>query len=213
MVKVGGGLCATPGALDVVGRALAEAGRRHRLLVVPGGGPFADAVRAFDRREGLSADAAHWMAILAMDQYAYVLVERIPGAVLVEEPGTIGAALGGTGVAVLAPSRWLRAADVLPHDWGATSDSAAAFVAGALDAERLVLIKPEGGGSAAGRGGSPLRAGVAGGAAVVDAGMGTGGRAGKAAGRIEPPPSPLRRRSAYPATDLRPTPSAAAAPA
>jgi 5-(aminomethyl)-3-furanmethanol phosphate kinase len=149
VVKVGGGLSATPGALEVVGRALAEAGRRHRLLVVPGGGPFADAVRAFDRREGLSADAAHWMAILAMDQYAYVLVERIPGAVLVEEPGAIGAALGGIGVAVLAPSRWLRAADVLPHDWAATSDSAAAFVAGALDAERLVLIKPVSGGSAA----------------------------------------------------------------
>ena len=148
VVKVGGGLSATPGALEVVGRALAEAGRRHRLLVVPGGGPFADAVRAFDQREGLSADAAHWMAILAMDQYAYVLLERIRGAVLVEEPGAIGAALGGTGVAVLAPSRWLRAADVLPHDWAATSDSAAAFVAGALDAERLVLIKPESGGSA-----------------------------------------------------------------
>jgi 5-(aminomethyl)-3-furanmethanol phosphate kinase len=149
VVKVGGGLSAIPGALEVVGRALAEAGRRHRLLVVPGGGPFADAVRAFDQREGLSADAAHWMAILAMDQYAYVLVERIRGSVLVEDPGTIGVALRGTGVAVLAPSRWLRAADVLPHDWGATSDSAAAFVAGALDAERLVLIKPKGGGCAA----------------------------------------------------------------
>jgi 5-(aminomethyl)-3-furanmethanol phosphate kinase len=142
VVKVGGGLSATPGALEAVGRALAQAGQRHRLLVVPGGGPFADAVRAFDQREGLSADAAHWMAILAMDQYAYVLVERIPGSVLVEEPGAIGAALGRAGVAVLAPSRWLRAADVLPHAWAATSDSAAAFVAGALDAERLVLIKP-----------------------------------------------------------------------
>jgi aspartokinase-like uncharacterized kinase len=149
VVKVGGGLSATRGALEAVGRALAEAGRRHRLLVVPGGGPFADAVREFDRREGLSADAAHWMAILAMDQYAYVLVERIPGAVLVEDPGAIGGALPGPGVAVLAPSRWLRAADVLPHDWAATSDSAAAYVAGALDAERLVLIKPGTVGSAA----------------------------------------------------------------
>ena len=46
-------------------------------------------------------------------------------------------------MAVLAPSRWMRAADVLPHDWDATSDSVAAFVAGALDAERLVLIKPD----------------------------------------------------------------------
>lgn len=142
VVKVGGGLSATPGALDAVATALAENGRRHRLLVVPGGGPFADAVRAFEQRERLSADAAHWMAILAMDQYAHVLAERIAGAALVEEPGALGTALPGAGVAVLAPYRWLRAADVLPHSWGATSDSVAAFVAGALDAARLVLVKP-----------------------------------------------------------------------
>jgi hypothetical protein len=43
---------------------------------------------------------------------------------------------------VLAPSRWMRAADVLPHSWQATSDSVAAFVAGALDAARLILVKP-----------------------------------------------------------------------
>lgn len=139
VVKVGGGLCATPGALDAVAAALAAAGRRHRIAVVPGGGPFADAVRGFERRERLSADAAHWMALLAMDQYAHVLAERIEGAVLVEEPGAIGSAIG---VAVLAPYRWMRAADVLPHGWEATSDSVAAFVAGALDAERLVLVKP-----------------------------------------------------------------------
>ena len=46
------------------------------------------------------------------------------------------------GVAVLAPSRWMRSADVLPHSWEVTSDSIAAFVAGALDAARLILIKP-----------------------------------------------------------------------
>ena len=143
VVKVGGGLSAIPGALDVVGRGIAVAARRHRMLVVPGGGPFADVVRAFEQHERLSPDAAHWMAILAMDQYAHVLVERIPGAVLLDEPGAVRAALPQPGgVAVLAPARWLRAADVLPHTWSATSDSAAAFVAGALDASHLVLIKP-----------------------------------------------------------------------
>jgi aspartokinase-like uncharacterized kinase len=142
IVKIGGGLTDTPGALASVAASLAETGRRHRILVVPGGGPFADAVREFERRESLSADAAHWMAILAMDQYAHVLAERIDGAVLLDEPGAIGFALGASGVAVLAPYRWMRAADVLPHSWEATSDSVAAFIAGALDAERLVLVKP-----------------------------------------------------------------------
>ncbi|MBA3497840.1 MAG: hypothetical protein H0T86_12105 [Gemmatimonadales bacterium] len=147
VVKVGGSLSAVPGALDAVGATLAAAGRRHRIVVVPGGGPFADAVREFERRDRLSPDAAHWMAILGMDQYAHVLAERIAGAVLVEEPGSIGVAVGAAGIAVLAPSRWMRAADVLEHSWAATSDSVAAFVAGALDAERLVLIKPADGGS------------------------------------------------------------------
>jgi aspartokinase-like uncharacterized kinase len=145
VVKIGGGLTAYPGALERVCAAVADASRDHRIVVVPGGGPFADAIREFDRRVGVSPDAAHWMAILAMDQYAHVLAGRIPGAVLVEDPGAIGDALGPGRVAVLAPSRWMRSADVLPHSWAVTSDSIAAFVAGALDAARLVLIKPEAG--------------------------------------------------------------------
>jgi 5-(aminomethyl)-3-furanmethanol phosphate kinase len=148
VIKVGGGLSAQPGALEAVGATLARLGRRHRLLLVPGGGPFADAVRAFDARAPLPAEAAHWMAILAMDQYAHVLVHRVAGAVLVEEPGALAAALGPAGVAVLAPYRWLRAADPLPHTWNITSDSVAAFVAGALDATRLILVKPASGGAA-----------------------------------------------------------------
>jgi 5-(aminomethyl)-3-furanmethanol phosphate kinase len=142
VVKLGGGLSRTAGALDHVAAAVRDAGRTVPILVVPGGGPFADAVRAYEAGADLSADAAHWMAILAMDQYAHVLAERIEGATLVEAPGAIAGAVGSAGVAVLAPYRWMRAADVLPHGWEAGSDSVAAFVAGALDAERLVLIKP-----------------------------------------------------------------------
>jgi aspartokinase-like uncharacterized kinase len=142
VIKIGGGLAGFPGAIDRVCAAVGKASRDQRLVVVPGGGPFADAVRAFDRQIGLSPDAAHWMAILAMDQYAQVLAERIPGALLVEEAGAISEAAGPGRVAVLAPYRWMRSADVLPHTWEVTSDSIAAFVAGALDATRLVLIKP-----------------------------------------------------------------------
>jgi aspartokinase-like uncharacterized kinase len=142
IVKVGGGLVSVPGALDATAAAVGELARRWRLVVVPGGGPFADSVRTFDLEFGVSEDAAHWMAILAMDQYGHVLAERIPRAVLVEEPGGLGAALGAGQVPVLAPYRWMRSADVLPHSWEASSDSVAAFVAGALDAAHLVLIKP-----------------------------------------------------------------------
>ena len=145
VVKVGGGLLAIPGALERVAGALAAAAERRRLVIVPGGGPFADAVRRFDATHGLSPMAAHWMAILAQDQYAHALAERVPGATLASDPATISAAHAAGRVPVLAPSRWMLAADVLPHGWDATSDSVAAFVAGALDAEVLVLVKPAGG--------------------------------------------------------------------
>jgi aspartokinase-like uncharacterized kinase len=86
VIKVGGGLLSQPGALDRIATALTAVGRHHRILVVPGGGPFADVVRDIDRCAGLSADAAHWMAILAMEQFAHLLASKIAGAVLVERP-------------------------------------------------------------------------------------------------------------------------------
>ncbi len=43
---------------------------------------------------------------------------------------------------MLAPYRWLRAEDALPHSWDVTSDSIAAWVAARVGARRLVLIKP-----------------------------------------------------------------------
>ena len=144
VVKLGGGVLAHGEHFDRALAAIAAAAREHPLLVVPGGGPFADAVRDVDRRCGLSDVAAHWMAVLAMDQYAHLVAARLAGAVLVEEPAAITAALRAGHVPVLAPSRWLRAADPLPHTWDVTSDSLAAWIAGVVGARRLVLIKPAG---------------------------------------------------------------------
>lgn len=120
---------------------LAQLACRHRLLVVPGGGPFADTVRDYDRRYGLSDSAAHWMAILAMDQYAYGLVDLIPQSRVVRSAKAAAEiALAGR-MPVLAPFDWLRQTNPLPHSWKVTSDSISAWVATAIKAERLVLLK------------------------------------------------------------------------
>jgi aspartokinase-like uncharacterized kinase len=146
VVKVGGGLLAEAGLLARVGKALAALAAHRPIVIIPGGGPFADLVRQFDRERGLSATAAHWMAILAMDQYAWVVAGEIPGSRLVEDrPGVLEAHRAGA-VPVLAPSRWLRAADELPHRWEVTSDSLAAYLAMLLGADELLLVKPVSGG-------------------------------------------------------------------
>jgi aspartokinase-like uncharacterized kinase len=147
VVKLGGGVLAHTGHFEAALTAIAAAARKSRLLVVPGGGPFADAVREVDRRLRLGNDAAHWMAVLAMDQYAHLVAARLAGSVMVSEPREIAAALGACPkgqVPVLAPYRWLRETDPLPHTWMVTSDSIAAWVAGRVGARRLVLVKPPG---------------------------------------------------------------------
>jgi type VI secretion system protein ImpG len=47
-----------------------------------------------------------------------------------------------SGLPIVAPYHWLRAVDPLPHSWDVTSDSIAAWVAGAVGAQRLLLVKP-----------------------------------------------------------------------
>lgn len=146
VIKIGGGLSGQPGALARTGVRIARAAATRALIVLPGGGPFADAVRAFDAADPLSPSAAHWMAILGMDQFAHVLTDRIPGARLVEDRAGMQAAHAAGAVPVLAPARWLRAADELPHDWAVTSDSLAAYLATLLGADELILVKPVAGG-------------------------------------------------------------------
>jgi aspartokinase-like uncharacterized kinase len=140
VVKIGGGLAreAGPGALRALCARIAEAGTRHPLLVVPGGGEFADAVREHDRRFGLRPRSAHWMAILAMDQYGWALCDLIPGAARCTDLASVG----DRGVSVLLPATLLQERDPLPESWTVTSDSIAAWVAGAARAGRLVLVKP-----------------------------------------------------------------------
>ena len=144
VIKVGGGLLAYADHLDRVLTSIADVARTRRVLIVPGGGPFADVVRDVDGRVGIGDDAAHWMAILGMDQYAHLLASRLAGGRVVSNRAEIDAMHRDGKTPVLAPSQWLVAADPLPHTWEVTSDSIAAWVAGEVRASRLVLVKPPG---------------------------------------------------------------------
>jgi aspartokinase-like uncharacterized kinase len=139
LVKLGGSLLETDlrPLLDV----LAQHAKTKRLGVVPGGGPFADAVRTAVHRHPASEDAAHWMAILAMDQHAHLLASLHASVTLCAGTDAVLAATRDGRLAILAPYAGLREADPLPHDWNVTSDSLSAWLAGVLGARQLVLLK------------------------------------------------------------------------
>jgi 5-(aminomethyl)-3-furanmethanol phosphate kinase len=133
VVKVGGGI--GDDALPALCIALGALGRRHPLVVVPGGAGFADAVRDADRRFRLPAPTSHRMAILGMEQFGWLLSDLIPGAVRCADLSRLGA--GRT--TVLLPAA--LPLDGLPASWDVTSDSIAAWVADRAGAGRLVLVK------------------------------------------------------------------------
>ena len=133
VVKVGGGLGAD--ALRPLCNKLGELGRRHPLLIVPGGAWFADAVREADGRFGLPAAAAHRMAILGMEQFGWLLSELIPGA---ERRADLARVRAGRTTVLLPAALPLER---LPASWDVTSDSIAAWVARQTGAGRLVLVK------------------------------------------------------------------------
>jgi aspartokinase-like uncharacterized kinase len=136
LLKVGGSLYRYPHLRRLV-EAWVEVAGDHRLLALPGGGPFADAVRKADSKFKLSPTAAHWMAVLAMDQFAYLLADMTPNVDLLQQlkPGRQGK------LSVLAPSSLLQQFDPLPHTWQVTSDSIAGWLAHFAGIPLLVMLK------------------------------------------------------------------------
>jgi dihydroneopterin aldolase len=137
IVKLGGSHATGPHLKDWLAAIAAEAGA---IAIVPGGGPFADAVRTAQAQIGYNDRAAHAMALMAMAQFGAALTSLNPALRLAASRAAIRRALKERKVPVWSPEPMARRA-VLPETWDLTSDSLAAWLAGALGARRLVLVK------------------------------------------------------------------------
>ncbi len=102
------------------------------LLIVPGGGPFANAVR----HAGMDNETAHWEAIAAMDRYGrHIASHGLPVTARLAVPDR---------TVVFLPGRSLREKDPLPHSWDVTSDTISAWVAAELRLGLLLLKSVDG---------------------------------------------------------------------
>ncbi len=137
IVKLGGSHANGPHIKDWLRAIAAESGA---IVIVPGGGPFADAVRSAQASMGYDDSAAHAMALMAMAQFGRALISLNPALRLTASRSAISRALKEGKVPVWSPEAMARAA-ALPETWALTSDSLAAWLAGALRAGHLVLVK------------------------------------------------------------------------
>ncbi len=140
VIKIGGSLLKGDNLPDLCKR-LSDIAKKHRILIIPGGSVFADDVRIISEKYKIDQDTAHWMAILAMNQYGYLLSSLIPGSIAIENINEAKKYLDKLVPVVLLPYYLIKTLDPLSHSWDVTSDSIAAWITGHLNAERLILVK------------------------------------------------------------------------
>lgn len=138
VVKLGGSLAGSP-LLAVWLDAIALGG--GRIVLVPGGGDFADKVREMQDRWGFDDRRAHHMAVLAMEQYGLMLAGLRSDLVPVDSRRAIRNALRQGRVPVWLASRMVIGRPEIPESWEVTSDSLAAWLAASLRAAGVVLVK------------------------------------------------------------------------
>ena len=141
IVKLGGSYARSPQLRSWLRVVEAAAGR---VVLVPGGGPFADAVRAMQPVMGFDDVAGDAMAMLAMAQFGLALCSIEALLVVAESTEAINAALETGRVPVWSPLPMARGESGLPASWDVTSDSLALWLARCLKAAALLLVKQRG---------------------------------------------------------------------
>ncbi|MBX3437145.1 MAG: hypothetical protein KF861_06625 [Planctomycetaceae bacterium] len=145
VIKVGGSLLSRPD-LAVRLHGLFTKLQPARLLIVSGGGEAADIVRSWQGPHQLTDEQAHWLALRAVSLNEQLLSQILADAVVVASRDGMQDAWHVSRIPILASEKFLRQAESssaisLPHDWSATSDSIAAWVAQQLGVQHLVLCK------------------------------------------------------------------------
>lgn len=139
LIKLGGSLLTTP-HLNSWLKLLSV---QQNIILIAGGGTFADSVRTAQQLCPFSEQAAHEMALLAMSQYALLLQDickKLQPFASLEE--LVKVLEEKQAIPIWHPTKLcMKYAEEIAASWAMTSDSLAAWLAKKIGANRLILIK------------------------------------------------------------------------
>jgi aspartokinase-like uncharacterized kinase len=146
VVKVGGSLYDWPDLAPRLHEWLVDQWNCDMgVLVIPGGGLTAEAVRQLDRSHELGDEKAHWLALRALTLNAHFLASLLPYACVIGEVKDCERIWSEGRVPILDVHEFACADDNssgrLSHTWAVTSDALAARIAVVTRARHLVLLK------------------------------------------------------------------------
>jgi len=138
VIKLGGSLAEANTLLHCLNR-IEQDYQDKAVVIVPGGGVFAEQVRIAQQHWGFDDDSAHAMALLAMQQMAWLIKGLKTDFVMAGSVQAIQQL--GQKIMIWSPDLDELNQSRIPATWNITSDSLAAWLAKALSAHELMLVK------------------------------------------------------------------------
>ncbi len=115
-----------------------------KILIVSGGGAFANKVRNYDDDMRFSNTASHNVAILCMDIIGTLLADKVEGLEAVYSLEKSESVADQGKIPVLLPSRIIDCIDPLEHSWRVSSDSISLYISNLLKAKLLIATDVDG---------------------------------------------------------------------
>ena len=138
VVKIGGSL------FPEYSIKLASALVGRNVLIICGGGEFANQIRTYHNKMNFSPSAGHQTAILCMDIIGMLLADKVNDLETVKSLEEAKKVLEYGKLPVLLPSILLEEQDPLEHSWRVTSDSISLYISDQLKAKLLIATDVDG---------------------------------------------------------------------
>ena len=138
VVKIGGSLFPNY-AIDLA-KQLEDTGS----VIILGGGEFANLIRSYDEEIHFSQEVNHWTAIDCMDILAKLVNDKVESVKLAYSLKEVIEISDEGFTPIFVVSEFLRTEDPFECSWDVTSDSIAAYVANALNANLLIVTNVNG---------------------------------------------------------------------